>query len=848
MNKRKKKLTIVSICLISGLILMFFNPLKTHAIFDFSNLWGEDTEETVRFLREHSEWLQFGSFFSVIGHEFGWWVTKGFFNVSKFLEGMIPQSLNLLDFLDDAGMQGITKAVINDLVVALMVLTIVFLGIKTIVSKNPPKFKSVGVNIFISAFLILGMPTLMSTMQDISLEFYDATQTGEDNQISSLSWGLIKDNTADLIYAANQDFSPIKNDVKEKGQKNALTPEIFKAVNLSELITPDVIDDLPIDSKELESLKYTLSTDGQGNYTATEIKNSMLSFFSDSFDSGYFRYSVKFTPIIVGLAALSFSYLLTIFIFATTVVEIGFKKVIGLFVFATDLESGERTKMVVRDIMNAFMLIAFTGLSLKMYTLFLTFLSTSDLNILIYVVSIVSATFILLRGSNTIMRYFGVDVGLKDGFAQMAGAFAIGRTTSSLFRQPLRNHSSPKAKANAKDALASQREGKLNKSVNSAGKALGYAKNRGVAGIAEDAIKGTGEKATNKFNAIKDQWNDGVSEGVMSGEKNKEKWSGKNKSVNDIDDIHKDMTNYGPEKQNLKDEIKDNNIAKNKENPTTTLQESEVGKSNEEILKDIELNNAFKSNNDTDSVNENMRLNPNKEKTINDTGDMKPINHNKSETISIDKQDAAQNIKPGLQKIKQQVEKIPLDSNPEKIKQNVIQEIEKGSFGSNNVKQKIVQEIEKSNIPTPEQLKQNVEQVLSSTKLPNEVQNSIQKIVQETDSTSYNPENVKAKIVQEIEKADMDDIHSKQTVIQDVRKAFTATPEQTQQNIKQVIKTIDNEQIINSGQQEIKKKVVKEKETIKKDSKDYFGSLLPDDLKEFPEVKKKSKSRFDVIK
>lgn len=846
----KKKHCIITTFLV--LILFFIFSDVNFAIFDFWENTGE--QETVDFLQNHSEWLQFSSFTSSIFHELGWLIIKGLFSATTFFEKLIPDSLNLLDFLDDAGMQGITKAVINDLVVALMVLTIVFLGIKTIISKNPPKFKSVGVNIFISAFLILGMPTLMSTMQDISLEFYDATQTGESSNISSLSWGLIKDNTADLLYVANRDFNLIKNDTKQKNVKNALTPETFKMANLTGLITSDVIKDM--EGNEIEHLEYKLETDENGKLIADEISGSAFGLFSDSFKSGYFRYPAKFIPIIVGLLALGFSYLLTIFIFATTVVEIGFKKVIGLFVFATDLESGERTKMVVRDIMNAFMLIGFTGLSLKMYTLFLTFLSTSNVHFIIYIIAIVSGTFILLRGSNTIMRYFGVDVGLKDGFGQMAGAFAVGKATSSLFKQPLQNHSGLKTRNKTKGMFSSQGENlksvndsNLNKGISSAGKAFGYAKKRGPVGMAEDAIKGTGEKVTNKFNSMKDQWNDGVSEGVMSGEKNQEKWNGKNKSVNDIDDIHnEDMTNYGPEKQNLKGEMKDNNIAKNKENPTTTLQESEVGKSNEEILKDIELNNAFKSNNDTDSVNENMRLNPNKEKTINDTGDMKPINHNKSETISIDKQDAAQNIKPGLQKIKQQVEKMSLDSNPEKIKQNVIQEIEKGSFGSNNVKQKIVQEIEKSNIPTPEQLKQNVQQVLSSTKLPNEVQNSIQKIVQETDSTSYNPENVKAKIVQEIQKAQIDDTPLKQTVIQDVQKAFTTTPEQTQQNIKQIIKTIDNEQITNSGQQEIKKKVIEEKETITKDKKDYFGALLPDDLKEFPKVKKKSKSRFDAIK
>ncbi|RBP59276.1 hypothetical protein DES36_1191, partial [Alkalibaculum bacchi] len=207
MNKRKKKLIFTATVIISGFLLIWFSPLNVQASI-FDNIFGDDTEEIVAFLQSHSDWLQNSSFLNIIGHQLAWAFIKLAYVVVSFLESLIPESLSLLSFLDDAGMQGILKAVINDLVVVLMILVLVYLGFKTVVAKNPPNFKSIGVNIFISAFLILGMPTLMNTMQDISLEFYDATQTGMNNeQVSSLAWGLIQDNTVDLLYVSSRGFS-----------------------------------------------------------------------------------------------------------------------------------------------------------------------------------------------------------------------------------------------------------------------------------------------------------------------------------------------------------------------------------------------------------------------------------------------------------------------------------------------------------------------------------------------------------------------------------------------------------------------------------------------------------------
>lgn len=780
MKLKKRKWINVVTAIVSVCLVIFVNPLYTDAWW-----WSEeDTTDIVKFLQGHSDWLNYGSFFSVILHELGWILIKGLYNIASFLEGLIPQSLGLLDFLDDAGLEGITKAIINDLVVVLMVLTLVYIGFKTVIAKEPPNFKSVGVNIFISAFLILGMPTLMDTMEDISVKFYEATQTGDSGQVSSLSWSLIQDNTADLVYVADNGFDLISNG-STNTVKNALTPDIFKAVNLSELLTPEAIDDLETDNEDLKSLKYTLSSDGQGGYTALKIDGGLLSFFSDSFDPGYFRYPAKFIPIMVGLGALSVAYLFTLFVFATTIVEIGIKRVVGLFVFATDLESGQRTKKVVQDILNAFMLIAFTGLALKMYTIFLTFLGTQDINIVIYIIALISATFVLIKGSNTIMRYFGVDTGLKEGFGQLAGAFALGKSFSGLARKPLK-HQSHRNKENPKDNLPNQGDNDpksindqkkngnsgLKDKINSAGKTLGFMKNRGLSGMTEDAIKGTGEKLANGFkqkgksisdymSGIKGSWNEGVAQGKAIGESNKQKWDGKQKSVNDsgnaIEPLNNENSSFknglhqasgnGQLRTTGEDSIQSKNSVNGAPNALTnqsnspTLQESKqtngTGKSSEKVLGQMRFEDAMTANKNGTS---NKGTTTARQMV---TQDIQPISNSNG---SVARQQVSQDVQlptvsapqQTTQRIRQQVDKVGY-GNTDQIKQKVIQEVQQSATGNTEVKQRVVQQLDQANSATPQQVTQNVTQnvqeVLSSTSVPEGVPSSVQKVKQVVETT-----------------------------------------------------------------------------------------------------------------
>lgn len=857
--KSKKIKILIGVFLILGVSIVFNVNSVSASIWD--SVWKNTGEqETIEFLQKYQDYLSYGSFPSSIGYWFGWLLIKGLFKMVSFLEGLIPDSLNLLDFLDDAGMQGIVKAVVNDLVLVLMILVLVYLGFKTVIAKNPPNFKSVGVNIFISAFLILGMPTLMNTMQDISLDFYDATQTGQNNgQIESLSWSLIQDNTADLLYVSSMGFSILDD---PSGVKNALTPETFKAANLNSLITPETIRNRNMEGTEIENLKYRLDTNENGEIVADKIEDSAFGFLSDSFDQGYFRYQTKFIPIIVGLGALAVAYIFTIFVFATTVVEIGFKQVIGLFVFATDLESGQRTKMVVQDIANAFMLIGFTGLSLKMYTLFLSFLGTKDPNFIIYTVAIISATVVLIKGSSTIMRYFGVDVGLKEGFGQLAGAFALGRGTANVARKIKNSGKAGQAEDHMQSINNQNRalnhHGGLKKSINSTGKSFGYARTRGVGGIAEDVVKGTGEKMVgglkNSVNSMKSQWTEGVDQGTTKGKMNQEKWNNKKmkgKSINDMAQSPNEMKKFDDSiisEQSPTSSIKDRQSTSGKQmsindqeakqkptmgsysqengvqdqpftnsnKPGNTLQnQNAMTQSNEEILTKMKLEDAMNPKNMDATGTVKMKTD------IDGNGEIKQrvsesMSGDKGQKVNTINDQGHSSLQNATQRVIQQIEKTSF-SNPENAKQSIIQEVQKNSFGSNDVKQKVIQEIEKSNAATPQQLKQDIKQIFSTANVPNEVQSSVQKIIQEVQSSgSYKPQDIKANVVEEIKKAPIDNHSVKQNVVQEV----AVTSDQQKQNVEQVIETKGNQR--------------------------YFGTLIPDDLKIKPIPRKEE--RFKGLK
>lgn len=527
-----------------------------------------------------------------------------------------------------------------------------------------------------------------------------------------------------------------------------------------------------------------------------------MGFFSSNLEEGYFRYDVSFLPIIIGLVALAVAYIFAIFVLITTIIELAIKRVVGYFVFATDLESGQRTKMVIQDIANAFMLIAFTGLSMMFYTQFLSFLSQQTPNIIIYLIAIVSATFVLIKGSNTIMRYFGVDTGVKEGFGQLAGAFAVGRATKGGLGKV---GSTIKGVAGAgkngistKQALQDRGENanlmgvqsetaetgavsKLKNSVNSAG----YLKSRGITGLTEDTVKGASERIANQgrtvsdsVKSISDSARGGFNEGFSTGESNKQKWnSRKMASVNEIESSEGNLdSNLERQSNSANRSINDSQMAQSQGNVASFSQKQQLDQElnsvntpspRDEKVRITEEREAKELQNP--SVNRNNQ-DSTVQTTMNRQAD-KPINQGETQDI-VQNTRANTTNSPTMQEheIKQTIR--PSQTTERSLNQEVSQEVKTASSTTNPLRQEIQQDVR-----TDSHVGTNRQNVVSD----------VQRVTPSTNIARQN-------IIQDVQQAQNGSQTVRNNIVQDVQGGMNTNPAPTRQNVTQ-----DVQQASNSG-------------------------------------------------
>lgn len=791
-------ISVFAFLLVATLFLATQNEVHA-SIFDF---WSDTGgAETVEFLKRYEDWLSYGNFLTVTFTWMGWGITKVLFGITSLVEGLIPETFSLLDFLDNSGLNSLTTAIINDLVIALMILTIVILGIKTIVAKEPPKFKNVAVNVVVSGILIVGLPSLMNTMQDMAIDFYNGTQLSSEGEVESLSWGLIKDNTADLLYVGARGFN-----ILEDGSsiKNGLSHDNFKRTALTALITPDVIED--VDSTDLKHLEYKLDQDENGADIAVKIEDSAFSFLSNAFEEGYFRYQVNFIPIVVGLIALAVAYMFTLFVFATTIIEIGFKQVLAPFVFATDLESGQKTKMVINDIMSAFLLIAFTGLSLRIYTTFLAFLGANDTNLVIYIVAIVSATFVLIKGSNTIMRYFGIDTGVKEGFGQLAGAFAVGRATKGGLGKvgsALHNATSTKdklAQQSQQPTLEGSEGSTLSKSVESSA----TPKASGLKGIATKRLGGLVAGKAGSLDSATDSIENLATQGVSGAIQGATASAVQGKSINNASPLKESVsrrmeedfqsTATGSQSEN-KGVSANNNI-----NPSSSPKNLAEGENNASDTQKQRINQELNSINAIPIEDETMRIGEQRERgndmafsykdileranKSNDSfenteqiGNMKLNTHADKSINQGETQDIVQNTRANT------------TNSPTIQEQEINQTIRPGQTTERSLNQEVSQETRTAS-STNSPLRQEIQQDVQTD---SHVGTNRQNVVSDVQSVTPSTNTARQNVVQDVQQAQNGSQTVRNNVVQDVQGGMNTNPAPARQNVTQDVKQASSE-------------------------------------------------------
>ncbi|HFD1612784.1 TPA: pLS20_p028 family conjugation system transmembrane protein [Enterococcus faecium] len=502
---------------LSVLVLMisvvFTSSIVEASIFN----WFDDTKSQTEFLNNslYRPYLKKynGDFLSQFGFWLGWAVVKGMFTVTDSIQNMIPDVLDLFNFIESTGLNNVYQSVMNTIVVGLMILSLMFVGYKMITGKGTIDLKSVAMNIVMSVALILLMPTMISSGIQFSKIFYnDATTI--TNSDDGVAWSLIKQGVTDLAYINKTDQY---SSIDKTEDRNKLTRKNFQQTDLTQVLTDKVIDKLEKENPAADNLRYELVENSNNEFVATKFSDNFLSTFSDSLKSGYYRYQANLWGISIGLTALAIAYVFSAFVIITAILELAFKRVLGVLVFATDIETGQRSKVVLSDILQCYLTVGFQGFGLSMFAMFINFLNSGQgisTNIFIKTIAYICAVFVLIKGSGTVMRYFGVDIGLKEGYGQLASAFGMG---AMLFRKGSNGFNRAKGSGNGNGSDSGEGEDRkpeknfgetLSKKAGKTGRALGYAHERGLSGLASDGATMASERATKPFKSMRDIAND----------------------------------------------------------------------------------------------------------------------------------------------------------------------------------------------------------------------------------------------------------------------------------------------------------------------------------------------------
>ncbi|HCR4562455.1 TPA: hypothetical protein PFB42_002702, partial [Enterococcus faecium] len=276
-----------------------------------------------------------------------------------------------------------------------------------------------------------------------------------------------------------------------------------------------------VQKDRLKALQYRLELDDNGKEIPVQISDEGLAKYV--YTSGYRRYISSPGIILAGESSLSVAYLFILFTIVTCIIELVFKKFYLVIAASTDFETGQRMKSAIEDISQSFLLLAFTILELRIYTLMLSGIgdlhAVGKINGFLYVVALIVLTIALFKGSQSVTKIFGVDTSLKNGSNSLLSMFALGniaknvgsgaKNLASAGKSGLSNlndirkngfghrkdvtpdngeeQSDDKATTvpNSKKTV-SEMFGKAKNGVSKAAEGLGYVNERGLKGTAED--------------------------------------------------------------------------------------------------------------------------------------------------------------------------------------------------------------------------------------------------------------------------------------------------------------------------------------------------------------------------
>ena len=270
-------------------------------------------------------------------------------------------------------------------------------------------------NTVLGVLFIIAIPWTMTQFLTIADASVAALGTDEEGNIM-LAANVLYDNITDIeILAESGEWENLE------ARKNLSRELPFEALDLTEAADSD---------EDVLGVKLVSTGD---SIETQELDNGGLFSFWDEY---YFRYSYDFLVILLEFLSLIVIYIFFSFKLISVAFELATTKLVAPFAINTDIGTGQKAKVVLKELINGFATFVSIFYILRLYQLFTSWILAMDLfdvPILNAMIMIVAA-FVVIDGTKTIPRIFGFDAGVKDGQATLMGLYAGTRLGAALGR------------------------------------------------------------------------------------------------------------------------------------------------------------------------------------------------------------------------------------------------------------------------------------------------------------------------------------------------------------------------------------------------------------------------------
>lgn len=372
-------------------------------------------EEVVkRILEKFSDFLEITNPISYMLRIIGWIIIKGLAWIVDSLENVTDSILLLKTFYNDTDVEALVDMLLP-LTGTLMGLSFLYTGYLIIFQKKVER-EAIAVNMFL-AFAVLA---LLGEGMDKANQFTDDSIAAiAEEQTGSTAEQIIRKNVTDIAQ-----FDATGWKTTEPEHSNRIPASKILKINITQSIDKgfDPAGDRKISREGEMVFDNRIEYDDIGNSKLAKLDNGWLTPVKEK----YYRYHVNWFTVMVTLAITAFTLLTIAIKLAKLFFELTFNYVLATIIAPADIHSGQKTKQVIQNILNTFLVTIMVFLSMKIYILGTDFID-AKLDGVAYLIALYAFSLAVIDGPNIVERLFGIDAGLKSSWGAISGGYALAK-------------------------------------------------------------------------------------------------------------------------------------------------------------------------------------------------------------------------------------------------------------------------------------------------------------------------------------------------------------------------------------------------------------------------------------